>query len=38
MDVGGNDPTGTANLEKIDHIVVMMLENRSFDHLLGTCP
>jgi phospholipase C len=27
--------TGTANLEKIDHIVVLMLENRSFDHLLG---
>ncbi len=24
-----------ANLEKVDHIVVMMLENRSFDHMLG---
>ncbi len=24
-----------ANLEKIDHIVVLMLENRSFDHMLG---
>ena len=35
MDVGESDPTGTANLEKVDHIVVMMLENRSFDHLLG---
>src|SRR6266849_461148 len=23
------------NLGKIDHIVVMMLENRSFDHMLG---
>ncbi|MDQ2920590.1 MAG: hypothetical protein M3R52_03090, partial [Acidobacteriota bacterium] len=23
------------NLEKIDHIVVLMMENRSFDHLLG---
>ena len=23
------------NLEKVDHIVVMMLENRSFDHMLG---
>jgi phospholipase C len=23
------------NLEKIDHIVVLMLENRSFDHMLG---
>jgi Phosphoesterase family len=26
---------GMANLEKIDHIVVLMLENRSFDHMLG---
>ena len=26
---------GTANLEKIEHIVVLMLENRSFDHMLG---
>jgi phospholipase C len=24
-----------ASLEKIDHIVVLMLENRSFDHMLG---
>jgi phospholipase C len=24
-----------ANLSKIDHIVVLMLENRSFDHMLG---
>ena len=24
-----------ANLEKVDHVVVMMLENRSFDHMLG---
>jgi phospholipase C len=24
-----------ANLHKIDHIVVLMLENRSFDHMLG---
>ncbi len=23
------------NLEKIEHIVVVMLENRSFDHMLG---
>ena len=28
------DPT-EANLKKIDHIVVLMLENRSFDHMLG---
>ena len=26
---------GKANLQKIDHIVVLMLENRSFDHMLG---
>jgi phospholipase C len=26
---------GGANLEKVDHIVVLMLENRSFDHMLG---
>jgi phospholipase C len=25
----------SANLKKIDHIVVLMLENRSFDHMLG---
>jgi phospholipase C len=24
-----------ANLQKIDHIVVLMMENRSFDHMLG---
>ena len=23
------------NLQKIDHIVVLMMENRSFDHMLG---
>jgi len=23
------------NLQKIDHFVVIMLENRSFDHMLG---
>jgi phospholipase C len=25
----------STNLEKVDHIVVLMLENRSFDHMLG---
>jgi phospholipase C len=25
----------TQNLNKIEHIVVLMLENRSFDHMLG---
>ncbi|MDQ2855256.1 MAG: hypothetical protein M3R68_02920 [Acidobacteriota bacterium] len=29
-----DDPT-VANLDKIEHIVVLMLENRSFDHILG---
>ncbi len=24
-----------ANLQKIDHVVVLVLENRSFDHMLG---
>jgi len=24
---------GAANLEKVDHVVVVMLENRSFDHM-----
>lgn len=27
--------TSAANLAKVDHIVVLMLENRSFDHMLG---
>jgi phospholipase C len=27
--------TDTANLAKVEHIVVLMLENRSFDHMLG---
>ena len=29
-----SDPT-VANLDKIDHIVVLVMENRSFDHMLG---
>ncbi|OUS00142.1 hypothetical protein A9Q86_11935 [Flavobacteriales bacterium 33_180_T64] len=29
------DPSGLNNLDKIDHIVVLMMENRSFDHMLG---
>ncbi len=29
------DEAGLANLEKVDHIVVLMMENRSFDHMLG---
>ena len=35
MEVNESDPTGSANLEKVDHVVVVMLENRSFDHMLG---
>jgi phospholipase C len=30
-----DDGAAAANLQKIDHIVVVMLENRSFDHMLG---
>jgi phospholipase C len=29
------EETGVANLQKVDNIVVLMLENRSFDHMLG---
>ena len=29
------EQTSMANLGKVDHIVVLMLENRSFDHMLG---
>jgi len=32
--LGAGTPTAS-NLEKFDHIVVLMLENRSFDNLLG---
>lgn len=34
MGAGGSEGAG-ANLAKVDHVVVMMLENRSFDHMLG---
>jgi phospholipase C len=30
-----SEETAVANLEKVDHFVVLMLENRSFDHMLG---
>jgi Phosphoesterase family len=33
--VNQSDPVGAANLEKVDHVVVLMLENRSFNHMLG---
>ena len=29
------DESAIANLRKIEHVVVLMLENRSFDHMLG---
>jgi phospholipase C len=35
VEVNESDPDGAANLEKVDHVVVLMLENRSFDHMLG---
>src|SRR5215831_20468669 len=35
MAVAEGDGVQAANLEKIDHVVVVMLENRSFDHMLG---
>jgi phospholipase C len=28
-------PPPADNLHKIEHIVVLMMENRSFDHMLG---
>ncbi len=31
----GGDPAVTASLPTFEHIVVLMLENRSFDHLFG---
>ena len=37
-DVGatvGSGPLDPGHLAKIDHIVVLMMENRSFDHMLG---
>jgi len=35
VEANESDPSGAANLEKVDHVVVLMLENRSFDHMLG---
>jgi phospholipase C len=34
VEVNKSDPAA-ANLEKADHVIVVMLENRSFDHMLG---
>jgi phospholipase C len=35
MGVDEGERVDAANLQKVDHVVVMMLENRSFDHMLG---
>src|SRR5215467_470305 len=35
VEVDEGDQVHAANLDKIDHVVVLMLENRSFDHMLG---
>jgi phospholipase C len=32
---GNGTVSGTGNLSAINHVVVLMLENRSFDHMLG---
>ncbi|HET7555230.1 MAG TPA: alkaline phosphatase family protein [Gaiellaceae bacterium] len=35
-DEGGRRTTAADdNLKKIDHVVVLMMENRSFEHMLG---
>jgi phospholipase C len=34
MGADGSEQAGS-NLAKVDHVVIMMLENRSFDHMLG---
>jgi phospholipase C len=31
----GNGTTAVGNLAAVNHVVVLMLENRSFDHMLG---
>jgi phospholipase C len=35
VEVHESDSAGDANLQKVDHVVIVMLENRSFDHMLG---
>jgi phospholipase C len=35
VEANGSDPVDAASLEKVGHVVVLMLENRSFDHMLG---
>jgi phospholipase C len=31
-------PAGTSSMRKIKHVVVLMMENHSFDNLLGMVP
>jgi phospholipase C len=33
-----NLPAGTASMPKLEHIIVLMMENHSFDNLLGMAP
>ena len=33
-----HNPSGTPNLADIEHVVIFMQENRSFDHYFGTYP
>jgi phospholipase C len=35
MEADEGDRAHAANLEKVDHVVVVMLEDRSFDRMLG---
>ena len=35
MGIDETERVHAANLEKVDHIVILMLESRSFDHMLG---
>ena len=35
MGVDEGERVDAVNLEKVDHVVILMLENRSFDHMLG---
>jgi phospholipase C len=35
---GGTSDSGTSQLSRIKHIVIIMQENRSFDHYFGTYP
>ena len=38
MALPAHDPTGTPGLADIEHVVIFMQENRSFDHYFGALP